>query len=83
MKTVNREKTLAYAVAFRFDSSYKSEFMAGSKHYQHVNTVYDEREDGEGYNTLAVVYNFSARKYEVLNVSDEKTGSKEITILNV
>ena len=34
-----------------------------------------------GFNTLAVVYNYKRMKYEVLVVSDEKVGDKEIHIL--
>lgn len=49
--------------------------------YQHVNTIYDKREDGRGCNTLEVVYNYKAMKYEVLNISDDKVGNREISIL--
>lgn len=80
-KKIESEKTLAYAVAFIFCTTGKVDFMLGNKMYQHVNTVYDQREDGRGYNTCEVVYNYKAMKYEVLNVSDEKIGGKEITIL--
>ena len=38
------------------------------------------REDGRGFNTCEVVYNYKAQKYEVLNV-DTEIGNKEITIL--
>ncbi|MFK1927324.1 hypothetical protein ACIXFL_21600 [Bacteroides fragilis] len=34
-----------------------------------------------GFNTLAVVYNYKKMKYEVLVVSDEKVGDKEIQII--
>lgn len=80
MKKVEREKTLAYAVAFHFRPNQKVNFFLGNKHYQHINTVYDEREDGRGSNTLEIVYNYSSQKYEVLPV-DGKIGSKEIVIL--
>ena len=56
--------------------------MLGKKMYQHIDTVYDQREDGRGFNTCEVVYNYKAQKYEVLNV-DTEIGNKEITILNV
>lgn len=39
------------------------------------------RYDNGGFNTLAVVYNYKRMKYEVLVVSDEKVGDKEIHIL--
>lgn len=78
---IEQEKTLAYAVAFIFCSTGKADFMLGNKMYQHVNTLYDKREDGRGYNTCEVVYNYKTMKYEVLVVSDEKIGGKEITIL--
>ena len=47
---------------------------------QYVHTVYDRRYDNGGFNTLAVVYNYKRMKYEVLVVSDEKVGDKEIHI---
>ena len=65
-KKVDKKKTLAYAVAFYF---------------KYVHTVYDRRYDNGGFNTLAVVYNYKRMKYEVLVVSDEKVGDKEIHIL--
>lgn len=80
-KRIESEKTLAYAVAFIFTSTDRVNFMLGSKMYQHINTIYDKREDGRGYNTLEVVYNYKAMKYEVLNASDSKVGGKEIVIL--
>lgn len=80
-KKIESKKTLAYAVAFIFCSTGKVNFLLGNKMYQHVNTVYDQREDGRGFNTCEVVYNYKAQKYEVLTVSDEKIGNKEITIL--
>ena len=72
-KKVDEKKTLKYAVAFYFCTS-------GNKMYQHINTVYDQREDGRGFNTCEVVYNYKAQKYEVLNV-DTEIGNKEIQIL--
>lgn len=80
-KKIDEKKTLAYAVAFIFCTTGNADFILGNKMYQHVNTIYDGREDGRGNNTLEVVYNYKAMKYEVLNVTDEKIGSKEITIL--
>ena len=81
-KKVDEKKTLAFAVAFYFNTSVKVNFMLGNKMYQHVNTIYDQREDGRGVNTCEIVYNYQSQKYEVLVVSDDKIGSKEITILN-
>ena len=79
-KKVDKKKTLAYAVAFYFtDVSVK--FMMGNAMYEYVHTVYDRRYDNGGFNTLAVVYNYKRMKYEVLVVSDEKVGDKEIHIL--
>ena len=80
-KKVDEKKTLKYAVAFYFCTTGKVNFMLGNKMYQHINTVYDQREDGRGFNTCEVVYNYKAQKYEVLNV-DAEVGNKEITILN-
>ena len=80
-KKVDEKKTLKYAVAFYFCTSGKINFMLGNKMYQHINTVYDQREDGRGFNTCEVVYNYKAQRYEVLNV-DTEIGNKEITILN-
>lgn len=79
-KKIDEKKTLKYAVAFYFCTSGKINFMLGNKMYQHINTVYDQREDGRGFNTCEVVYNYKAQKYEVLNV-DTEIGNKEITIL--
>lgn len=81
-KKVDEKKTLAFAVAFYFNTSEKVNFMLGNKMYQHVNTIYDQREDGRSFNTCEVVYNYQSQKYEVLVVSDKKIGNKEITILN-
>ena len=81
-KKVDEKKTLAFAVAFYFNTSGKVNFMLGNKMYQHVNTIYDQREDGRGFNTCEVVYNYQSQKYEVLVVSDGKIGNTEITILN-
>ena len=78
-KKIDEEKTLKYAVAFYFCTSGKVNFMLGNKMYQHIDTVYDQREDGRGFNTCEVVYNYKAQKYEVLNV-DTEIGNKEITI---
>ena len=79
-KKVDKKKTLAYAVAFYFtDVSVK--FMMGNAMYEYVHTVYDRRYDNGGFNTLAVFYNYKRMKYEVLVVSDEKVGDKEIHIL--
>ena len=50
-KKVDEKKTLKYAVAFYFCTSGKINFMLGNKMYQHINTVYDQREDGRGFNT--------------------------------
>ena len=80
-KKIDEKKTLKYAVAFYFCTSGKINFMLGNKMYQHINTVYDQREDGRGFNTCEVVYNYKVQKYEVLNV-DTEIGNKEITILN-
>lgn len=79
-KKIDEKKTLKYAVAFYFCTSGKVNFMLGNKMYQHINTVYDQREDGRGFNTCEVVYNYKAQKYEVLNV-DTEIGNKEIQIL--
>lgn len=79
-KKVDEKKTLKYAVAFYFCTLGKINFMLGNKMYQHINTVYDQREDGRGFNTCEVVYNYKAQKYEVLNV-DTEIGNKEIQIL--
>lgn len=79
-KKIDEKKTLKYAVAFYFCTSGKVNFMLGKKMYQHIDTVYDQREDGRGFNTCEIVYNYKAQKYEVLNV-DTEIGNKEITIL--
>lgn len=81
IKKVDEKKTLKYAVAFYFCTSGKVNFMLGNKMYQHIDTVYDQREDGRGFNTCEVVYSYKAQKYEVLNV-DTEIGNKEITVLN-
>ena len=79
-RKIDEKKTLRYAVAFYFCVSGKVDFMLGNKMYQHIDTVYDQREDGRGFNTCEVVYNYSAQRYEVLNV-DSAIGDKEIKIL--
>ena len=81
-KKIDEKKTLKYAVAFYFCGSGKVDFMLGNKMYQHIDTVYDQREDGRGFNTCEVVYNYSAQRYEVFNV-DSTVGDKEISILYV
>lgn len=79
-KKVDKKKTLAYAVAFYFTEA-SIKFMMGNTMYEYVHTVYDRRYDNGGFNTLAVVYNYKKMKYEVLVVSDEKVGDKEIQII--
>ncbi len=79
VKNINEKKILNFAVGFLFKEE-KVNFTMGNKMYQHIQTIFDEREDGRGYNTLEVVYNYSHQKYEVLLV-DEKLKDKEITIL--
>ena len=79
-KKIDEKKTLKYAVAFYFCNPGKINFMLGNKMYQHIDTVYDEREDNRGINTCEVVYNYKAQKYEVLCVNTE-IGNKEIQIL--
>lgn len=80
-KKIDEKKTLAYAVAFHFCTSGVTSFIMGKTMYQHIDTIYDQRSDNRGFNTLEIVYNFKAMKYEVLPVSDERIGGKEITIL--
>jgi hypothetical protein len=84
MKTKKRlikKKTLVYAVAFYFTDVSVKFMMGNAMTYEYVHTVYDRRYDNGGFNTLAVVYNYKRMKYEVLVVSDEKVGDKEIHIL--
>nr|DAZ77352.1 MAG TPA: hypothetical protein [Caudoviricetes sp.] len=81
MKKVDEKKTLSYAVAFHFNTSGVRNFLMGNKTYQHINTVYDKRDDGRGWNTIEVAYDYRAMKYVALCVSDEKIGGKEIAIL--
>lgn len=80
-KKIDSKKTLAYAVAFHFNTSGVTSFLMGKTMYQHINTVYDQRSDNEAFNILEIVYNFSKMKYEVLVVSNDSVGSKEIRIL--
>lgn len=80
-KKIDPKKTLAYAVAFHFCNSGNINFMMKGKIYQHINTIYDQKSDNGGYNTLEVVYDYKAQKYIVLVVSDEKFGNVEISIL--
>ena len=61
-KKIDEKKTLKYAVAFYFCNP-GINFMLGNKMYQHIDTVYDEREDNRGINTCEVVYNYKAQKY--------------------
>lgn len=79
-KKIDKKETLRYAVSFYFSRNSRHHFMIGSKMYQHIDTVYDERSDGRGCNTLEIVYNYKSQKYEVLNVGTE-IGNKEIRIL--
>lgn len=80
-KKVDEKRTLKYAVAFYFNKSIKTKFMIGNRMYQHIDTVYDEREDGRGYNTCEIVYDYKDQKYKVF-VTNDSIGDKEITILN-
>lgn len=78
---IDKKKTLEYAVAFYFYDSGCVNFMMGNIMYQHIKTIYDERADGRGQNTLEVVYNYKKMKYEVLCLTDSKLAQKEISIL--
>ena len=80
-KSIDKKKTLEYAVAFHFHTSGSINFMMGNIMYQHIKTIYDERADGRGQNTLEVVYNYKKMKYEVLCLTDSKLAQKEISIL--
>lgn len=80
MTKIDEKKTLKYAVAFHFCTTGKINFLMKKKMYQHIDTVYDQREDGRGFNTIEIVYNYKLMKYEALNV-DEKIGNEEIVIL--
>lgn len=80
-KSIDKKKTLEYAVAFYFYDSGCVNFMMGNIMYQHIKTIYDERADGRGQNTLEVVYNYKKMKYEVLCLTDSKLAQKEISIL--
>ena len=82
MAKIDERKTLAFNVAFILCGNTHIDFKMGNKIYQYINTIYDQRADGRGYNTLAIVYDYKAQKYIVLNVSDEKIGNKEIAIIN-
>lgn len=53
-KSIDKKKTLEYAVAFYFYDSGCVNFMMGNIMYQHIKTIYDERADGRGQNTLEV-----------------------------
>lgn len=74
-KSIDKKKTLEYAVAFYFYDSGCVNFMMGNIMYQHIKTIYDERADGRGQNTLEVVYNYKKMKYEVLCLTDRKSNS--------
>ena len=80
-KSIDKKKTLEYAVAFYFYDSGCVNFMMGNIMYQHIKTIYDERADGRGQNTLEVGYNYKKMKYEVLCLTDSKLAQKEISIL--
>lgn len=77
---MEKKKDLAYAVAFQLNAG--DRFLIGETEYEFVQVVYDRRYDNYGNNTLAVVYNYKLRKYQVLVVSDKKVGDKKVTILN-
>lgn len=47
-KSIDKKKTLEYAVAFYFYDSGCVNFMMGNIMYQHIKTIYDERADGRG-----------------------------------
>ncbi len=81
MSTTDYKNTLAYAVAFIFNTSGAINFMMGKKTYQYINTVYDPRQDGRGYNTVVVLYDYSKQQYIALNVDDEKVGSKKVVLM--
>lgn len=72
-----RRFTLAYAVAFLFDTP-GTRFEMGRKVYQYVATVYDHREDGRGTNAIAVVYDFNKQEYRTLNTDEPGIGAREI-----
>lgn len=45
-KSIDKKKTLEYAVAFYFYDSGCVNFMMGNIMYQHIKTIYDERANG-------------------------------------
>lgn len=60
-KSIDKKKTLEYAVAFYFYDSGCVNFMMGNIMYQHIKTIYDERADGRGQNTLETQKEFEER----------------------
>ena len=77
---MKKKLTLAYAVAFCFEAN--TNFQMGKKIYQYVATVYDQREDGRGSNTVAVVYDFAKQEYKAINVDLPEWGAREIIIMS-
>lgn len=80
MTILDEKKTLRYALAFLISEKENVDFIIGKKKYQHIQTIYDMRQDNFGTNTVCIIYNYSSMKYEALNMND-KIGDKIITIL--
>lgn len=80
-KSIDKKKTLEYAVAFYFYDSGCVNFMMGNIMYQHIKTIYDERADGRGQNryiNLVFRKNFSA---QVLKANMRIVGNCEYGVL--
>lgn len=54
--------------------------MVGNNIYEYVNTINDYNA-ANGCNTIAVLYDFKARKYIAVNTQDEKFNRKECVII--
>lgn len=64
-KSIDKKKTLEYAVAFYFYDSGCVNFMMGNIMYQHIKTIYDERADGRGQRAKHIRGSLQLQKNEI------------------
>lgn len=79
-KVIDEKKKFSYVVTFSLFMQTNVKIMVGNKIYEYVNTINDYN-SANGCNTIAVLYDFKARKYIAVNIRDEKFNRKECVVI--
>ena len=79
-KVIDEKKRFSYVVTFDLFRQTNVNISVGGKIYEFVNAINDYG-TLNGYNTIAVLFDFKSGKYVAVNIQDEKFNSKECVIL--